>query len=211
MLAISNDGLCLTARHVVEEALPGPVGQGRRITESDGWLYALYASNDPVAERPSCTLGGLIPVHNVHLVDNLDIAALQLRVMRNVRTDELLPMPAPQLALALPKVGDICLAFGYHSMAWSGEDPDFSVAQKFYCSRGEIEEVHVPRRDAVMAPFPCFRTSARYDPGMSGGPVFCKDGLVRGVVCSSIEGLDEGFVSYVSLIAPAGTLACRAN
>ena len=69
---------------------------------------------------------------------------------------------------------------------------------------GLVQEIHHDRRDAVRLPFPCFRTNARFDGGMSGGPVFNEDGLVCGVVCSSFPALsaDEPHVSYASTIWP---------
>jgi hypothetical protein len=40
---------------------------------------------------------------------------------------------------------------------------------------------------------------------MSGGPVMTEDGLVRGVICSTLKTQDElaGHTSYASLVAPA--------
>lgn len=206
--AISNDGLCLTACHVVDEALPRPLRCNVPNTEADGWLYALYASDEPHDENPDQFVGGLLPAHKVHTIGSLDIAAVQLELPRNSKTGELLRMPASKIGLAPPLPQLKCIAFGYHTMEWSGADPNFRVSHLFYCSQGAVEEIHIPRRDAVMAPFPCFRTSARYDAGMSGGPVIGEDGLVRGVVCSSIQGLnsDDGYTSYVSLIGPSALI-----
>ena len=59
--------------------------------------------------------------------------------------------------------------------------------------------------------FPCFRTSARFDHGMSGGPIFSQSGQVCGVICSAIKMADSDgtFTSYGSLIAPALALVMR--
>ncbi|MCP2000890.1 S1 family peptidase [Nitrobacter winogradskyi] len=206
--AISSDGLCLTARHVVEEALPGPVREGKPNSVEDGWLYVLYVSSEPDEDNPGNELGGLLPVHSVHFNGQLDIAALQIQLLRNVKTNELLKMPANRLGLGLPSIGETSFALGYHSMEWSVDTARYIVNQKLYGSRGLVEEIHCPQRDAVVAPFPRYRTSARYDPGMSGGPVFGLDGLVRGVVCSSYEGIRDrdGYISYASLVGPAALL-----
>jgi Trypsin-like peptidase domain len=205
---IANDGLYLTARHVIEEAFPDSVRDGRLNTEDDGWLHALYVSDEPSEEHPGQCVGGFLPVHKIHFNGVLDMAAVQLTMPMNTHTNTPLILPANKLGLGLPKPSEMCFAFGYHSMAWDRMGPDFSARQKFYCSRGDVEEVHLPSRDSVIAPFPCFRTSARYDPGMSGGPVMSEDGLIRGVICSSYDGLtdEDGYISYVSLIGPAALL-----
>ncbi len=94
-------------------------------------------------------------------------------------------------------------------MDWTSSEREvYQVDQRFAASQGTIQEVHCPARDAVMAPFPCFQTSARYDPGMSGGPVIGIDGLVHGVVCSSVHGLtdEEGYVSFASIVGPSALL-----
>lgn len=55
-----------------------------------------------------------------------------------------------------------------------------------------------------MLTFPCFQTDARFDHGMSGGPVFNEAGYVCGVICSSYQvENDPGYISHVSLIWPA--------
>ena len=54
-------------------------------------------------------------------------------------------------------------------------------------------------------PFPCFRTNARFDGGMSGGPVFNASGRVCGLVCSTYPPFseDEEHASYATLVWPA--------
>ena len=56
-------------------------------------------------------------------------------------------------------------------------------------------------RDQVLVPQPSFQVGARFEPGMSGGPVFDEAGLVIGVVSS---GMSDGARPYgtASLIAP---------
>ena len=36
-------------------------------------------------------------------------------------------------------------------------------------------------------PFPCYRVSARFDAGMSGGPGFDKYGSLCGLVCANVD------------------------
>lgn len=61
------------------------------------------------------------------------------------------------------------------------------------------------KRDSARLPFPCFHTNARFDHGMSGGPIINERGDVRGVVCSSFPLVEDNpeYISYGSLIWPA--------
>lgn len=54
-----------------------------------------------------------------------------------------------------------------------------------------------------MLQFPCFRTNARFKPGMSGGPVLGENGKIIGIICSGWDfggvGEDIGYASLVSM------------
>ena len=50
---------------------------------------------------------------------------------------------------------------------------------------GTITELHIPERDRVMAPFPCFTINAAIHGGMSGAPVINEAGFVCGMVSMS--------------------------
>jgi S1-C subfamily serine protease len=91
---------------------------------------------------------------------------------------------------------------GYADMA-SGQpvagDPNTSGWQgPLHASRATIEEIHPSQRDGAMLTFPCFRTTAFYAPGMSGGPISSVDGRIIGVVSTSF---DEGGTAYGALMA----------
>ena len=84
------------------------------------------------------------------------------------------------------------------------DDPaTIHYAQQTAISKGVVREVHPEYRDKGMLSFPCFRTDARFDPGMSGGPIFDETGNVIGVVSASSGTLDSSsHTSYGSLIWP---------
>lgn len=209
--AISNQGICLTARHVIDEAFPDL--QGDQISAKDGELFALYIGQ-PQGSDPEAPLnGGLLQVDKIYFSPDLDIAALSLRMMSNTETGALIKMPACPLGVAPPVVGTSCLAVGYHKMVWATDEALVTVEQGFAATRGIVEELHIPRRDSSQLTFPCFRTSAHYPGGMSGAPVFSEDGNVRGVVCSEFEtdGHNEGYISYASLVGPALLLVLEGN
>lgn len=63
-----------------------------------------------------------------------------------------------------------------------------------------------------MLNFPCFQTDARFEPGMSGGPIFRENGSVCGVICSGgLGGEKDGYISNASLIWPAMATSIEIN
>ena len=208
--AITGGGLCLTARHVIEDAWVAPFVDGRDPTDDDGSIFALYSSPVKNEDHPDKLVGGLVPITHAYVNFSLDIAVVHLNLPRHVTTGEPPPLLQLQLGLAPPTIGQACMAIGYHSATWEVDDDNVALDHQMSASRGTIEELHIPQRDSVMAPFPCFRTSARYDGGMSGGPVITEDGLVRGVVCSSLSlGDAEGYTSLASMIGVATLINLR--
>lgn len=93
------------------------------------------------------------------------------------------------LTMAEPNVGETCMALGYADMAPGEQLPDhpngmhgIGFYAPLHASQAIIEEVHASGRDSAMLPFPCFRTSAYFAPGMSGGPIISNSGRVTGIV-----------------------------
>lgn len=115
---------------------------------------------------------------------------------------------APILNPRPPPVGEAIWGFGYPgseakstkesnilSVAWS-DQPSITT--------GEVIEVHDLCRETFLYRYPCFRTNARFDGGMSGGPVFNSRGELCGLIWGGLppegEGLDHA--SYVSTLWP---------
>jgi hypothetical protein len=71
-------------------------------------------------------------------------------------------------------------------------------------SVGIVREIFDSRRDLYGMPWPCYQVSARFDAGMSGGPVYDETGSLCGLVCSNIDGshIDGEPVSYVTTLWP---------
>lgn len=206
---ITNDGLCMTARHVVEEGfeLLNIVPGNTNLSDDDGYLAAMYVSSEPNPDDPTGVTGGLLPMHKAYVVQGTDIALVMLNLPINTETGKRIFFPSHRLRLSTPGIGESFMGIGYRRMTWEpGDAPRaYSVDYKYSATRGEVEELHPGGRDKTMLPHPCFRTSARLDAGMSGGPLMDHAGRVFGVVCSSY-GLgenDDDHISYGSLIAPA--------
>ncbi|MGA1859173.1 serine protease [Azospirillum sp. 11R-A] len=206
--SITNDGLCMTARHVIEEGVQAPDGISYKDLDEkeDGYFGALYISSEEHPENPDHILGGFLPMDKVYFCNGLDIALFKLKLPVNELTGEMLRFPLHQLRLSLPGVGEPFFSLGYRTMDWQKGmvENGYDVSHKYSASRGQVEELHAGGRDRSMLPYPCFRTSARLDGGMSGGPLVDNFGRVFGVVCSSFgTASDDGYISYASLIGPA--------
>jgi hypothetical protein len=112
-----------------------------------------------------------------------------------------------RMQLLPPNVGTIVSAFGYHSTSVATTESKIELDTNPYTTSGRVEEIHHERRDAARLSFPCFRTNARFDPGMSGGPVFSEEGRLCGIICSNMPpdtGDPDGeHISYVSTLWPS--------
>lgn len=134
----------------------------------------------------------------------LDLAVLALGVPADWPIDY--SWPVPIIRLLPPMVGETITAFGFaeSSVEYLPSDPTPQIEVNPMASTGIVAEVHHDIRDASRLPFPCFRTNARFDGGMSGGPVFDSDGKLCGVVCSSIPPMQEEdeHLSYCASLWP---------
>lgn len=194
--AISNHGLVLTASHVLDE--------GKKLLAEDrNWtLGALYIAEPGPSDDVPDLLGGLIFANRIHTSDEFDIGLMHLDLPVRVETGSPLKMPALMMGPALPNVGETCFTLGYHEMKVFDSptnDRKKTIQKSFSASKGEIEDIHFPRRDTENLKYPCFQTSMRHDPGMSGAPVISESGAVIGVVCSAIKGQPIYYASLIGL------------
>lgn len=211
---INSDGLFVTAAHVLTEAHAKAV---RRQNQEDTQyydhleFYAIYVSQEPIPGT-NHTVGGLLPIDYAWIPNELDIGFGWLRLPRRVPENTLLHTYSVRIRPAIPKIGDKITALGYYKMTGAfkmGEPAIIEYALETAISQGTIQEVYPTYRDKGMLSFPCFQTDARFDHGMSGGPIFDEHGNVCGVVCSGLNSFKETsvedtneFISYGSLIWP---------
>lgn len=119
----------------------------------------------------------------------------------------------PCIDLVPPEKGTSISAFGYRgSRVINDNDLDVVIDHAPSTAHGTVEEVHRVSRDSSRLSFPCFRTNARFDGGMSGGPVI--NNLTQrlcGIVCSSLppSAPEEPHASYVTLLWTA--MECQIN
>lgn len=209
---ITSSGLIMTARHVVEDFVDRKEIRDTGEPIDNFGLYALYISNQmhpnnsPFAGN---NIGGPIPITKIYTDENLDIAIGWLQALHNVETGEPLSFPAVRLGFSVPVLDENILGIGYHSSEFSvpipsdGKKPAV-YSRKFSTTTGHVAEVI---ESQGFRKWPHFRSSARFEPGMSGGPVFLENGSVTGVICSSMKGIsgEDDYVSYVSEIWPSLT------
>lgn len=113
------------------------------------------------------------------------------------------------LDLLPPKVGDRIVGFGNYSpnqevVAGPDGARHIEIHGPGAATVGEVIEVHAERRDSARLSFPCFQVNARFDGGMSGGPVFNEKGRLCGIICSSLPPTSEAeeHVSYATTLWP---------
>jgi hypothetical protein len=104
-----------------------------------------------------------------------------------------------------PKIGDRISAFGYHKNKVIRDGNQITFDQRGATTHGNVVEVHHEFRDKGFLRFPCFRTNARFEGGMSGGPVFNSSHQLCGLVCAALPPLtpEDEHTSYAVALWPA--------
>ncbi len=207
---INPDGLLMTAKHVIEDfAVARPKKKDGSGYYSNHSLYALYISDTKHGNQNQFFNGGLWPLDKAWFSSELDIAFCWLKPA-TINGKPFKPPAATRLTFTPPSIGEHILGFGYYASKGTIQNKtvdgkriaDYSHKTAF--TQGVVKTVFAQRRDSVMLRFPCFEIDARFDAGMSGGPVYNEKGYVCGVICSSIP-LNESdeHLSYASLLWPA--------
>ena len=189
--------LYVTAAHVVKDWSDK---FGKNSEQQDFEIWAIH-----VREGPE---------YSIWMVDRLwmnpisDLALLHTRPYNDIAGVET-SIACVQLSLIPPKIGERIVGFGHYSPEQNisvGDDGTRHIEINAFgaATVGEVKEVHHEKRDSVRLPFPCFQVNARFDGGMSGGPVFNDQGHLCGVICSNLPppNNDGEHVSYVTILWP---------
>lgn len=207
---VGANGVMMTATHVLKEAYLKGTGQHpkRGALEADMELYALYITNERHGPNNENYVGGPWPIDRAWYSEELDIAFCWLRSA--TRNGKAITFPILKLSPGLPHVGHPIMGFGYYKMKsdtkeYSEEGIVVDYAQNTAFTKGKIVDVYPTGRDSGMLNFPVFQTDARFDHGMSGGPILNEHGSVCGVICSSMPPVEDDprYISFGSLIWPA--------
>jgi hypothetical protein len=168
---ISSDGLFITARHVIEEALR----DGRQISP----LVILHLRSDTGLFGPADVL--YRPIMQCWLSDQADLALGVAATATNRETGEILSHWCWPLSSTPPTTGArvATYAFPRHYMCKDGRT--FLFHPELYpgtvLSSGDY-------RDRVMIPFPYLEVDCRIHGAASGGPICTSGGNVVGVNCT---------------------------
>ncbi len=188
-LLMSGKAIYVTAAHVVSEFAPTKVeGQKFAVVRPLGGREPFLVVPRSLRKPDDAYALQAIRIESVWVVVHNDIAVITV----DLSDFEFAPADALVFGLGLdpPVIGDECCAIGYSSMETyrAVDDPNTVTWQgPLHASQATIEAIHPSGRDRAMLTFPCFRTSAFYAPGMSGGPIVSSDGRVLGVVSASFE------------------------
>lgn len=225
---ISCSGLLITAAHVITDPIERKYGGISEIDErswktSDMNLGILVAANPLFYGRRyvfypiewSGFLAEKVP-HPIPFVTQsslklqTDVAICKVRPRPNGGAHQPLTIIQPSIKGTSLKIGANVDALGYPNMPETVDlDGDGTVQAPFdmHVSTGKLIE-WVPDSFAnptMPAPGPCFTFNAKIPAGMSGGPIFDREGIyVHGVVSmgSDTEAGHEAF-SYGSMMAPS--------
>lgn len=176
--------LYLTARHVMTDFID-KFGHSNGGVNFTVWIMHTYKGPEyAVWELDEFYLSPHSDLAVLHVSPYNDTAA-DIKAVRTVGID-LIP----------PSIGSRISGFGYHSSTGSisvnsSGSLHFEVNGEGAAAIGEVREYHHMGTDRVLRPFPCFRVNARFDGGMSGGPIFSANGKLCGVICTGLPPYDE--------------------
>lgn len=146
-----------------------------------------------------------------------DIAVFHTRELNDIAV-KTKNQPCVGLELEPPKVGERVVGFGFHSsIGRVNFSPDgtrnIEIDAYGAASVGEVIEIHHEKRDSSRLCFPCFHVNARFDGGMSGGPILSDRGKVCGIICSNLppDSPEDEHVSYAATLWPAMSILMNVN
>ncbi len=170
--ALIAPGIAITARHVIDEYMASGHFNGND--------YTLLLSG------PRRGAMMMWVVRSVTVLGFTDLAILSLDLRSRLPRDRTIRVL--ELTARLPEVGENVMAVGFRADEHSFVNgPNYSsVSGVTLNSIGRVLGVHQNGRDRVMAPFPCVELELRAPGGLSGGPVFDREGRVFGLLSSSL-------------------------
>jgi hypothetical protein len=200
-LVMVAPGFALTAQHVIHECFK--VYENIDIISMSGVINSDITFTIQAVQFLTGTNAVRWCVRRIYCCQFTDVAFLEMQPLFDpVKIHE---MNHIKLNLIPPKKGSRISAFGYPGGKITLDENRVDIELKPHTAIGEVVEVHLNGRDKFLLPYPTFQTNARFDSGMSGGPVFDETGRLCGLICKSIHPFtdNEDHVSYVALLWPS--------
>jgi S1-C subfamily serine protease len=201
-LTIIAPGLAITAKHVIEHHLQEHNIDVTQRTHASPFRLLTYQL------LPNGNYASWFIV-NCFLSQHTDIAILRLESANQTALDILTQMSTGderklmRMTLNPPDISSKIYGFGYPTTTIEVIDgvPQFNLNS--HTTGGVVSEVYMEKLDSVMKPFPVVESNARFDGGMSGGPVFNEAGELVGVISTGLDDADGmTHTGYASLLWP---------
>jgi hypothetical protein len=194
---VNPAGIMMTAAHVLHSAQIAANNHFRCPNAPFG-LYVLYMTGEQ-------GIGGPMPIDLYYAPHDHDVAVMVPR--RLYKEGKPYMFPIMRLSLAMPPIGSHVSGIGYPKWEVLSQgdllatERTVSVKPQNAYTTGVVVDTFPRMRDRGMFRFPCFQIDARFEGGMSGGPVMNEAGDVCGVVCGKLDGTP--WTSFVAAIWPA--------
>jgi hypothetical protein len=174
---VSNNGLFVTARHVISEVLR----DGRQISP----LVILHLRSDTGLFGPSEVLYRPINQCWLGADDRLDIALGIAAAATNAETGKVLRHWCWPLSWTTSVLGASIATYAFPRHLMSEDGRAFHFQPELYS--GAVREAG-DSRDGVIMPFPYLEVDCRIHGGASGGPIIANGGSVVGINCTEFTG-----------------------
>lgn len=193
--------LAITASHVLDDIIKrfGSTQTGERNFEISNYAVRLYQ----ILPGPEYAVWNVISAWPC--IDT-DIALLHLGLFKYSGTVapsfwRLLP-----IKVVPPNPGAAIVGFGYHSSTVSvtqnADGYHLDINDEPASTTGKVEEILPTGNPSGRFTFPCYRVNARFDGGMSGGPVIDENGSICGIVSGTYGNYEGEHTSYVATLWP---------
>jgi hypothetical protein len=194
--------LAITARHNLEDILER-FGSGA--AGADGLVIAEYAIRlYQITPGPNIVIFEIATAISSAISD---ISVLHLRLKSQSNPGRPIIWMSPRIRMIDVTIGTAIVGFGFHSSnASTSPAPNgryhLVVNDSPASSSGTVDEVLLTGQPYGKFTFPCYRVQARFDGGMSGGPVFDESGTLCGIISGSYADSEDSPTSYVAMLWP---------